>query len=67
MSDIANKRDLAAAVHALVHTNSPDIDQMQSVSNALAQVFSDILGIDVTLIMRVDRAQLAQAMNKEPA
>jgi hypothetical protein len=63
MSDaVANKRILAEAVHTLIKTNTPDLPEMQAAANALAQVFSDMLGVDVQLVMRMDRAQLAQAI-----
>ncbi len=53
---IANKRALSEAVHSLVKTNAPDLPHIEAASNALAQVLSDMLGVDVTLVMRMDRA-----------
>jgi hypothetical protein len=68
---IANKRRLLEATQALVKRNDADLDQMRAVSNALAQVFSDMLGVDVELRMRMDAKQvkdaiaLADAMEKQ--
>jgi hypothetical protein len=62
MSHIANKRALAESVQALIKTSNPDLPEMQAAANALAQVFSDILGVDVQLVMRMDREQLNTAI-----
>lgn len=68
---IANKRRLLEAVQTLVKLNDAGAPEMRDASNALAQVFSDILGIDVELRMRLDTKQmkdalaLAEAMEKQ--
>jgi hypothetical protein len=60
MSDaIVNKRILSEAVYRLIKTNNPDLPEIEAAANALAQVFSDMLGVDVQLVMRMDRAALA--------
>ncbi|HDR9163644.1 TPA: hypothetical protein QDB28_004048 [Burkholderia vietnamiensis] len=62
MSAIANKRKLLEAVNALVKASKPDLPEMQTAAGALAQVFSDILGVDVTLVMRMDAQQMTDAI-----
>jgi hypothetical protein len=65
MSHIANKRALAEAVQRLIKTTSPDIEHMKDAAGALAQVFSDMLGVDVQLVMRMDRAQLETVIKEQ--
>jgi hypothetical protein len=62
MSHIANKRALAESVQALIKKTNPDLPEMQAAAKALAQVFSDMLGVDVQLVMRMDREQLKNAI-----
>jgi hypothetical protein len=68
---IANKRRLMEAVQTLVKRNDAGLPEIQDASNALAQVFSDMLGVDVELRMRIDAKQmndaiaLADAMEKQ--
>ncbi|MBN3839314.1 hypothetical protein [Burkholderia sp. Ac-20349] len=63
MSAIANKRKLVEAVHELVKKSEPDLPDMQAAAGALAQVFSDMLGIDVTLILRMGKADVDRLVN----
>lgn len=68
---IANKRRLVEATQTLIRRASPGLPEMMDASNALAQVFSDMLGVDVELRMRIDAKQmndaiaLADAMEKQ--
>jgi hypothetical protein len=68
---IANKRRLMEAVQTLVKRNDAGLPEIHEASNALAQVFSDMLGVDVELRMRIDAKQmndaiaLADAMEKQ--
>ncbi|KDR25989.1 hypothetical protein [Caballeronia zhejiangensis] len=62
MSAIANKRRLLEATQALVKRNDAGLPEIHAASNALAQVFSDMLGVDVELRMRVDAKQMKAAI-----
>jgi hypothetical protein len=55
---IANKRRLSVAVARLIHRTNAGLDDIHEASNALAQVFSDMLGVDVELRMRIDAKQM---------
>lgn len=60
MSAIANKRKLLEAVNALVKVGEPDDTHIEAATQALAQVFTDIIGADVTLTIKVNPKQLAK-------
>ena len=55
---IANKRRLLEAVQTLVKRNDAGLPEIHEASNALAQVFSDMLGVDIELRMRIDAKQM---------
>jgi hypothetical protein len=68
MSDaVVNKRLLAETVQKLIKNNSPDLPEMQAAANALAQVFSDITGVDVQLVMRMRTDQLVDRFGNKDA
>ena len=68
MSDaVVNKRLLAETVKKLIKTKSPDLPEMKAAANALAQVFSDIIGVDVQLVMRMRKDQLVDRFGKPGA
>ena len=65
-----NKRKLAEATHALVHTNALDLEHFEAVGGALAQVFTDLMGVNCTVVFKVSReeaAALLAAQGKEPS
>lgn len=62
---IANKRRLLVATQELVKRTNPDLPEMQAAANALAQVFSDMLGVNVELRMRMDRDELSRVIARQ--
>lgn len=61
-----NKRKLLVAAQALVHTNAPELSHFTDVGNALAQVFSDEMGLNVRVVFKVkadDAAELLGVMS----
>lgn len=61
MSAVANRRALMDAVQRLIKTNAPDIDDYHAVTHALAQVMTDDVGVECTLVLRVNALGLAEA------
>jgi hypothetical protein len=62
MSGIVNRRVLMEAAQRLVKANAPDLEDYMAVSNALAQVMTDDMGVPCRLVLRVSQQDIERAL-----
>jgi hypothetical protein len=53
MSKVAHRRALSAATNALVKTNAPTEEHYTAVVDALAQVFTDDVGVECQVVIKL--------------
>jgi hypothetical protein len=62
MSQVVNRRVFLEKAHALVKKSSPDLHDLSSVCEALADVMSDIIGAQCRIVCKVDAKSLDKAI-----
>lgn len=61
MLNIAHRRVLGERVNAFIKKSDPDLHDMSSVCEALADVLTDMLGAPARIVVKVDAVALAKA------
>jgi hypothetical protein len=62
MSDIVHKREFLLRAQALVKKSNPDLQDLSSVCEALADVMTDIIGAPCRIVCKVDAKALDKAI-----
>jgi hypothetical protein len=62
VSTIINRRVFLEKAQALVKKSSPDLHDLSSVCEALADVMSDVIGAQCRIVCKVDAKQLEKAI-----